>query len=133
MRSALSFVLAKKKALFALSVGVAAVRCLGRSQRRCAVAVCVAVGWLLLLTAADFEWGRLRLNATRCHEKHLDGFRSASVCWQISDASAAKSARKTKRERKSKKNFQKIHSVQNVQKEKTKCLLINKGKNIYVM
>lgn len=41
-----------------------------------------------------------RGDATRCHEKHLDGFRSASVCWQISDASAAKIRPKTEKTQK---------------------------------
>lgn len=104
---------------------------------------CLCRSWLavllLLLLRADFEWGRLRLNstrrnanatrrerrgeATRCHEKHLDGFRSASVCWQISDASAAKIRPKTRKENsKIKYSFQIKHTV------KETC---NKRQNVY--
>lgn len=57
-----------KKALFALSVAVAASVAAAVSvvaRGRCLCRSWLAVLLLLLLLRADFEWGRLRLNSTR--------------------------------------------------------------------
>lgn len=111
-----------------------------------AVAVCVAVGWLcccccceLISSGAAFDSTQRdatqtrrdatcetrRGDATRCHEKHLDGFRSASVCWQISDASATKIRPKIE---KTQKKFKRLNFSNKLKEEKKRA---NKRQNVY--